>query len=109
MAGTTTPASTDPLPADMGFVATRVVARVTELVDAETQRWAEVDPDLAQPLEALRSLLLAGGKRLRPVFCHWGFVAAGGDREDPSLVDAGAAFELLQAFALIHDDATNAA
>ena len=47
---------------------------------------------------------MAGGKRLRPVFCHWGFVAAGGDPDDGRIVDAGAAFELLQAFALIHDD-----
>ena len=25
----------------------------------------------------------AGGKRLRPAFCHWGFVGAGGDPDDP--------------------------
>ena len=30
-----------------------------------------------------RPLLLAGGKRLRPAFCHWGFVGAGGDPDDP--------------------------
>ena len=45
-----------------------------------------------------------GGKRLRPAFCHWGFVGAGGDPDSAEVVDAGAAFELLQAFALVHDD-----
>jgi geranylgeranyl diphosphate synthase type I len=94
----------DPLPGDLGLVAARVEARVARLLDVETERWGSIDPELIHPLEALRSLVMAGGKRLRPVFCHWGFVAAGGDPEDPRVVDAGAAFELLQAFALIHDD-----
>jgi geranylgeranyl diphosphate synthase type I len=49
-------------------------------------------------------MVLEGGKRLRPTFCYWGFLAAGGSPEDPVIIEAGAAFELLQAFALIHDD-----
>ena len=49
-------------------------------------------------------LVLVGGKRLRPAFCHWGFVGAGGDPTDPMVVNAGAAFELMHAFALFHDD-----
>jgi geranylgeranyl diphosphate synthase type I len=104
MAGTTAMSEADPLPADLGIVAGRVEARVTELLDGETERWSKIDADLVRPLDALRALVMAGGKRLRPVFCHWGFVAAGGDPHDPRIVDAGAAFELLQAFALIHDD-----
>src|SRR3546814_18750670 len=59
---------------------------------------------LTEPLDALRTLVMAGGKRLRPAFCFWGFVGAGGDQDDSIVVDAGAAFELLQAFALVHDD-----
>jgi geranylgeranyl diphosphate synthase type I len=104
MAGTTTSAGADPLPADLGVVAARVERRVAELLAVELERWSAVDPGLREPLEALEALVLAGGKRLRPVFCHWGFLAAGGDVDDPRIVDAGAAFELLQAFALIHDD-----
>lgn len=104
MAGPAPSAEVDPLPAGLRTVAARVEARVLALLDAETERWGAVDPGLAEPLDAVRALVLAGGKRLRPVFCHWGFVAAGGDEADPRVVDAGAAFELLQAFALIHDD-----
>jgi geranylgeranyl diphosphate synthase type I len=47
---------------------------------------------------------MSGGKRLRPAFCYWGFVGAGGDPDDDAVIDAGAAFEFLQAFALAHDD-----
>jgi geranylgeranyl diphosphate synthase type I len=104
MAGPASTATTDPLPADLGIVAARVEERVTVLLDHETERWAAIDPDLIHPLDALRALVMAGGKRLRPVFCHWGFVAAGGEPTDTRIIDAGAAFELLQAFALIHDD-----
>ncbi|SFP58408.1 geranylgeranyl diphosphate synthase, type I [Actinomadura madurae] len=47
---------------------------------------------------------LQGGKRLRAAFCHWGWCGAGGAPEDDGIVRAGAALELLHAFALIHDD-----
>src|SRR3954471_21049389 len=92
------------LPAQLSVIAGRVEARVDVLLAAELSRWSQVQPSLAEPLGALRALVMAGGKRLRPVFCHWGFVAGGGDPDDPRVTDAGAAFELLQAFALIHDD-----
>jgi geranylgeranyl diphosphate synthase type I len=85
-------------------VAARVATRLDRLFDDEAARWGAVDPDLVEPIEAIRVLVAAGGKRLRPAFCHWGFVAAGGDPEDPLVDDLGAAFELLHAFALIHDD-----
>ena len=104
MAGPAATGEVEPLPADLGIVATRVEQRVTELLDSETTRWGAIDEGLLHPLDALRALVMAGGKRLRPVFCHWGFVAAGGSVDDQRIIDAGAAFELLQAFALIHDD-----
>lgn len=81
-----------------------VESRLREVLDAETRRWATVDADLVAPLEALARFVLAGGKRLRPAFCHWAFVGAGGAPDDPAVIDTGAAFELLHAFALVHDD-----
>src|SRR5439155_22149386 len=68
------------------------------------ERWGALDEDLVEPLRVLRRFVVASGKRLRPAFCHWGYVGAGGDEDDPVIVDVGAAFELLQAFALVHDD-----
>jgi geranylgeranyl diphosphate synthase type I len=63
-----------------------------------------VDADLVPPIDEIARLVLAGGKRLRPAFCFWGFVGAGGDPTDELVIDAGAALELLHAFALFHDD-----
>lgn len=93
-----------PVPPSLLTVAARVEDRLDALLSAETERWSALTPDLGDPLESLRSLVLDGGKRLRPAFCFWGFRAAGGDAEDPRVIDAGAAFEMLQAFALVHDD-----
>lgn len=91
-------------PPTLVAIAARVEQRVQSLLDAERARWAQVDPDLLDPLDALAALVLAGGKRLRPAFCHWAYVGAGGGPDDPGAVDAGAALELLHTFALIHDD-----
>ncbi|HTN78651.1 MAG TPA: polyprenyl synthetase family protein [Acidimicrobiales bacterium] len=91
-------------PASLTLIADRVEQRLRTLLEVETERWRALDEEIVAPLESLRALLLAGGKRLRPAFCHWGFVGAGGDPDDPVVADAGAAFELLHAFALIHDD-----
>ncbi len=78
--------------------------RLDALLTAEEQRWGAMSQDLIRPITEIRRLVMAGGKRLRPAFCHWGFVGAGGDPSDARIVDAGAAFELMHAFALFHDD-----
>jgi len=91
-------------PPSLGAIAGRVEERIRAVLDEELARWSAIDAELAEPFEALRELVLAGGKRLRPAFCHWAFVGAGGDPGDRLVVDAGAALELLHTFALIHDD-----
>ena len=73
-------------------------------MEPEYARWAAFDSDLAEPMAEIGRLVLVGGKRLRPAFCHWGYVAAGGDPGDTAVADAGAAFEMMHAFALFHDD-----
>ena len=85
-------------------VASRVDKRLEALLAVERERWAKVDADLVPPIDEIARLVLAGGKRLRPAFCFWGFVGAGGDPTDELVIDAGAAQELLHAFALFHDD-----
>ncbi len=74
------------------------------MLDVEIERWSSFDEDLQLPVQHIARLVLGGGKRLRPSFCHWGFVGAGGQADDQRIVDAGAALELMHAFALFHDD-----
>ncbi|HET9443941.1 MAG TPA: polyprenyl synthetase family protein [Acidimicrobiales bacterium] len=91
-------------PASLSEIGARVATRIDDLLAAELERWSAVDPGLAEPLRSLRQLVRAGGKRLRPAFCHWAFVGADGDPSEPRVVDGCGALELLHTFALIHDD-----
>jgi len=82
---------------------------------------AGIDAELADFLSARRGLLatvgvetdalaeeaaqaVAGGKRLRALFCLAGWQAAGGHPADTRAWRSAAALELLQASALVHDD-----
>lgn len=88
----------------LGVIA-RVDDRLRAFLDEERRTWTAITPELADPFEALEVAVLAGGKRLRPAFCYLGWVCGGGDPDAPAPADElGAAFELLHAFALVHDD-----
>ncbi|MBV8982089.1 MAG: polyprenyl synthetase family protein [Acidimicrobiia bacterium] len=88
----------------VGPVARRVERRLEEILRSERGRWLAERDELAGLFGALEEAVLGGGKRLRPAFCYWGFVGAGGDPGREAVIDAGAALELLHAFALVHDD-----
>ncbi len=98
------PVVVPPIPDSLAWIAHRIDVRIDTLLRHERERWARLDPDLGEPLDAIEQLVMAGGKRLRPAFCHWAYVAAGGSPDDAMVVDAGAALELLHTFALVHDD-----
>ncbi|MEX2100232.1 MAG: polyprenyl synthetase family protein [Acidimicrobiia bacterium] len=91
-------------PMSLVEIGDRTDDRIVSMLDAEILRWTAVAPEMAEPLATLRGLVSAGGKRLRPAFCYWSFVGAGGEPNDAAVVDVGAALELLHTFALVHDD-----
>ena len=64
-------------PAGLLQVAERVERRLSVFLANEVDRWSTLTPDLAEPLGSLVALVDAGGKRLRPAFCHWGYVGGG--------------------------------
>lgn len=88
-----------------------LVDRVEQVIAAELAArrtlLAEISPETAELVDRLGAYL-AGGKLLRPRFCFWGGVAALGREPDEAELDAlarcGAAIELVQAAALMHDD-----
>jgi len=85
--------------------------RLHEMIAAElARRRAEVvaiDPRLSDPVDLLVQFVSDGGKRLRPEFLWCGWLAGGGSASAPDVdhvLRVGAALELLQACALVHDD-----
>lgn len=87
---------------DVTFVGRELRPYLDDLLDGERAAWKEHGAPWCDPLQALAAYL-EGGKALRPRFCYWGHAIAG-EGADPLLLRAGAALELLHAFALIHDD-----
>jgi geranylgeranyl diphosphate synthase type I len=103
------------LPCETGCVPTTsaeaALASVVPNVDAVLERFLrdrrvealELDPAGAEPIDEIVRLIRAGGKRLRPAFCYWGYRAAGGTDADVIWAVA-ASIELVHTMALIHDD-----
>lgn len=86
----------------------RVEHRLRSFLSAERDVWADVDERAVAAIDALSDLVASGGKRIRPAFCITGHLAAGGDPDDPGVVAAAAALEMLHVSALIHDDVFDA-
>ncbi|MEE6311015.1 polyprenyl synthetase family protein [Plantactinospora veratri] len=86
---------------DLGELRKRFDAQLVAFLDRQDPDWPDGAP--RGVFTTLHRFVLAGGKRLRPLFCYWGWRAAGGADGTP-IVAAAAALELFHAFALIHDD-----
>jgi geranylgeranyl diphosphate synthase, type I len=83
-----------------------VSAEITEFLAEQAAVLESMGPELV-PVHLMASQLLCGGKRLRPAFCVWGYVAAAGRPDEielRSLLTAAASLDLLHASALVHDD-----
>jgi geranylgeranyl diphosphate synthase, type I len=93
-------------PANLTRIRSEVAAALAEFLDRQRRVLAGIGEDLLPCLDATADLL-AGGKRLRPAFCYWGWRAAGGS-DCPEIYTAAASLELLQASALVHDDVMDA-
>ena len=89
----------DPLPA----IRAPVEALLREFLAERERQLVAIDARLAPIARAISRLVLAGGKRIRPAFVYWGYRASGAGHSD-ALWHPAAAVELLQSFALIHDD-----
>ncbi|MEV5709630.1 polyprenyl synthetase family protein [Actinoallomurus sp. NPDC052274] len=80
----------------------RVDRALTEFVETELGELLALDGGLTPVAEQMR-VSIAGGKRIRPAFCYWGWRASGQPDTD-AMVRAAAALELVHAAAIVHDD-----
>lgn len=75
----------------------RKLTQLTEAASSGAPQWAEA-------MRCVRSLVDAGGKRVRPRLFAVSFLAAGGEALAAPIVDFGAGIELMHTCMLIHDD-----
>jgi geranylgeranyl diphosphate synthase type I len=88
--------------ADLARIRAGVRHVLDDFLERQRRSLAAVGEELMPVFDVVAGLL-AGGKRLRPAFCYWGWRAAGGP-DWPEILAAATALELLQASALVHDD-----
>ncbi len=88
---------------ELGALRARIESAISAFLDSCRQEVEWSEPQAAVMVEEIARLIDAGGKRLRPAFCYWGYRAAGG-ADDPRIVKAAGALELLHTMALVHDD-----
>jgi geranylgeranyl diphosphate synthase type I len=91
----------DVRPVDAAELRARFDAELAAFLERQDPDWPDGAP--RGVFTTLHRFVLAGGKRLRPLFCYWGWRSAGGADGVP-IIAAAAALELFHAFALIHDD-----
>ena len=91
------------LSTELGSIRTRIDGTLNTFLADVRGEMALVAPNALLPIDEVIRLIAAGGKRLRPAFCYWGFKAGGGSDGEP-IERAAAALELLHTMALIHDD-----
>lgn len=81
----------------------RLDPKIAAYFDMTIKRMQAEDFLVAEAISQVKDLTLAGGKRLRPAFMYYGYLAAGGHEEE-ILLDTTVAIELIHMFLLIHDD-----
>lgn len=99
--GTTSPSTNDG-DSQQWFISA-VGTRLTDFLAERRTELLDISPDAIELLDAI-SDLSSGGKRMRASLCYWGWRGAGGEATAPEVTSAGAALELFQSAALIHDD-----
>jgi geranylgeranyl diphosphate synthase type I len=83
-----------------------VSAEITAFLTEQSAVLDSMGPELV-PVHLMASQMLCGGKRMRPAFCVWGYVAAAGiptDFDLKPLLAAAGSLDVLHVSALVHDD-----
>lgn len=80
-----------------------VAAELDSFLAEKHELLAQISPTTLVLIDCIRNLV-SGGKRMRALLCYWGWRGAGGAQDASAIIRAGAALELFQSAALIHDD-----
>lgn len=81
----------------------KVDVEIKAYLDKQIRETAKRDALMAEALRYVRKMALVGGKRLRPAFMYYGYLAGGG-RERERMIRTAVSIELIHIFLLIHDD-----
>lgn len=72
-------------------------------LEVKSRQFVKIDPQITVLLKEIKKMVILGGKRLRPAFCYFGYLASGG-KDKKAIILASLSLELGHIFALVHDD-----
>lgn len=81
----------------------KIDVEIEKYLDQVIQETTKIDKDMAGALRHAKKIVMSGGKRARPAFMHYGYLAAGG-KETEKMIKTSVSIELVHLFLLIHDD-----
>lgn len=81
----------------------QINARLAWFFDAKIEEASGISRHTRDVVASAKEYTLRGGKRLRPIFCIYGYKCLRADNEE-AILDAAISLELMQSYLLIHDD-----
>ena len=81
----------------------QINARLALFFDAKIEEAAGISKHTREVVVSAKEYTLRGGKRLRPIFCIYGYKCLSAEN-DEAIFDAAISLELMQSYLLIHDD-----
>ncbi|MBU0476682.1 polyprenyl synthetase family protein, partial [Patescibacteria group bacterium] len=81
----------------------KVNQRLELFFDRKAKELKNFSPLTKQLFKEIKDFSLAGGKRIRPIFLYYGYLAGGG-KNKKAILDASICVELIHNYLLIHDD-----
>ncbi len=76
---------------------------LTTYLDDKIKEAQKQDLFTANLAKQTKKIILSGGKRLRPAFMYWGYIAGGGQDQE-KILKTSISIELVHNFLLMHDD-----
>jgi geranylgeranyl diphosphate synthase, type I len=87
----------------LGEFKKKIDPEIERFMDSTIDEAQKKDRFIADALRYTKKTLLSGGKRLRPAFMCYGYLAGGG-KEQEKMLKASVSVELIHSYLLIHDD-----
>jgi geranylgeranyl diphosphate synthase type I len=87
----------------LGLYQTQINERLAVFLDEKVADASSVSTYIQEVAVSIKEYTLRGGKRLRPIFCIYGYKCLS-DTNSEAITDASISLELLQSSLLIHDD-----
>ena len=81
----------------------KIEKRLEKFFKAEIKKAGETDPVLKEAVSIIAEFTLRGGKRIRSILMHCGYLCSR-KKESPAVLDVAICLELIHSFLLIHDD-----